>query len=93
MWFTLLALSALAGAACGWMLPGRRAVIWGGAVPWLGVLAWLLYNEYVIPYRGGGASMWPVAQLIAGSVAAVMGALAAAVTRSARVKLPPSTGQ
>jgi hypothetical protein len=93
MWPTLIVLSALAGAACGWLLTGRRAVAWGGAVPWLGMLAWLLYNEYFVPYQGGGASMWPIAQLVAGSVAAVVGALAAAVARSARAKLPSSTGR
>jgi hypothetical protein len=87
MWSTLIVLSALAGVVCGWILPGRRAVAWGGAVPWLGMLAWLLYNEYFVPYPGGGASMWPIAQLVAGSVAAAVGMLAAAVARAARVKL------
>jgi len=87
MWSTLIVLSALAGVVCGWILPGRRTVAWGGAVPWLGVLAWLLYNEYLVPYSGGGASMWPIAQLVAGSVAAAVGMLAAAVARAARVKL------
>ena len=87
MWSTLIALSALAGVVCGWTLAGRRAVAWGGAVPWLGVLAWLLYNEYFVPYPGGGASMWPIAQLVAGSVAAAVGLLAATLARAARVKL------
>jgi hypothetical protein len=90
MWSTLIVLSALAGAACGWILPERRTIAWGGAVPWLGVLAWLLYNEYFVPYRGGGASMWPIAQLVAGTVAAAVGMLATAVTRAARVKLQAS---
>jgi hypothetical protein len=91
MWPTLIVLSALAGVVCGWMLPGRRrAVAWGGAVPWLGMLAWLLYNEYFVPSEGGGASMWPIAQLVAGSVAAAVGMLAAAVARAARVKLRSS---
>jgi hypothetical protein len=89
MWSTLIVLSALAGVVCGWILPGRRTVAWGGAVPWLGVLAWLLYNEYFVPYPGGGASMWP----IAGSVAAAVGMLAAAVARTARVKLQSLAGQ
>ena len=87
MWSMLIVLSALAGVTCGWILRGRRAVAWGGAVPWLGVLAWLLYNEYFVPDPGGGASMWPIAQLVAGTVAAAVGMLAAAVARAARVKL------
>jgi hypothetical protein len=89
MWQTLIVLSALAGVVCGWILSGRRTIALGGAVPWLGVLAWLLYNEYFVPYPGGGASMWPIAQLVAGSVAAGVGMLAAALARAARVKLQP----
>jgi hypothetical protein len=54
------------------------------------VLTWLLYNEYFVPYRGGGTSMWPIAQLVAGTVAAAVGMLATAVTRAARVKLQAS---
>lgn len=87
MWPTLIVLSALAGVVCGWIIPGRRAVAWGGAVPWLGMLALLLYNEYFVPYPGGGASMWPIAQLVAGTVAAAVGMLAAAVARVTRLKL------
>ena len=86
MWLNLLILSALAGILCGWFLPGRLAVMWGGAVPWLGLLAWLLYNEYVMPYRGGGASMWPIAQLVGGTVAAAVGVLTATLARTLRAK-------
>jgi hypothetical protein len=57
------------------------------------MLAWLLYNEYFVPDPGGGASMWPIAQLVAGSVAAAVGMLAAAVARAARVRLRPSARQ
>ena len=89
MWATLIVLSALAGVVCGWFLPERRTVAWGGAVPWLGMLGWLLYNEYFVPYQGGGASMWPIAQLVGGTVAAAVGIAAAAVVRAARVRLRP----
>jgi len=92
-WTILIGLSALLGAACGWIIPGRRTVAWGGAIPWFGVLAWVLYNEYFVPYRGGGASMWPIAQLIAGTVAAAVGMLAAAAARSARVRMQSSARQ
>jgi hypothetical protein len=86
MWLTIIVLSAIAGMVCGWFLPGRRALTWGGAVPWLGLLGWLLYNEYVLPYRGGGASMWPIAQLVGGSVAAIVGILAAMGARMLRAR-------
>ena len=53
-WSTLICLSALAGGICGLIFGGRNAIILGGAVPWTGLLAWLLYNEYFVPYQGGG---------------------------------------
>ncbi|RJG03456.1 hypothetical protein D3878_19185 [Noviherbaspirillum sedimenti] len=73
IWFALIVLSAMAGVACAGILRGRIGLVCSGAVPWVGLLGWLLYNEYFVPYRGGGASMWPVAQLFAGSVAALVG--------------------
>ncbi len=63
------------------LVNGRKAILLGAALPWLGVLAWLLYNEYFVPYQGGGASMWPIALIFAGSIAAAVGASAAGVTR------------
>lgn len=87
VWSALILLSALAGGFCGLILRGRRAIIFGGAVPWLGLLAWLLYNEFFVPYQGGGASMWPIAQLFAGSVAAVVGMISAAAVHWIEAKL------
>ncbi|HEY9861128.1 MAG TPA: hypothetical protein V6D16_16620, partial [Candidatus Obscuribacterales bacterium] len=77
MWLMLISLAALTGGICGWVFQGCKSVIWGGAIPWFGLLAWLLYNEYFVPYQGGGASMWPIAQLFAGSIVAVVGVVAA----------------
>lgn len=93
MWSTLIVLSALAGAACGWMVAGRRAIVLGAAVPWLGMLAWLLYQEYFVPSPGGGASMWPVAQLVGGTAAAAVGMLAAAAARAIRGRLRGAPGR
>ena len=87
MWLTLIFLSAFAGSICGWVFRGYRSVILGGAIPWFGLLAWLLYNEYFVPYQGGGASMWPIAQLFGGSVAAVVGMLAAVAVLGAKTRL------
>ena len=87
MWITLIALSGIVGAVCGFVRPGRRGVRYGGAVPWLGLLLWQLYHEYVAPYSGGGASMWPIAQLVAGTPAAVVGMLTAAGTGAMRRRL------
>ncbi len=73
VWGMLLGLSALAGFWCARHLSGKTGAFWAGAIPWLGLLASLLITEYVIPYQGGGASMWPIAQLFGGTIAAVTG--------------------
>lgn len=39
--------------------------------------ATLLWFEYVQPPTKGGASMWPIAQLVGGTIAAFVGAFAA----------------
>jgi len=76
-WGIIALLSGTVGAMSGALVRGGWAVFLGAALPWLGLLAYLLYNEYVLPYRGGGASMWPVAQLFGGTLAAFTGASAA----------------
>jgi hypothetical protein len=73
-WLILIVGSAAVGLLCAWRLSGRFGLICAGAVPWLGVLGWLLYLDYFVPYQGGGASMWPIALLFAGTVAVVVGA-------------------
>ncbi|MBD1863010.1 hypothetical protein [Trichocoleus sp. FACHB-46] len=87
MWLMLISLAALTGGICGWIFQGNRSVILGGAIPWFGLLAWLLYNEYFVPYQGGGASMWPIAQLFAGSIVAMVGVLAAVAVREVKARL------
>jgi hypothetical protein len=76
-WVTLTLLSAFAGVLAGVLLRGLKGIVAGGVIPWCGMLAWLLYHEYFVPYRGGGASMWPIAQAIGGGVAAFVGAVSA----------------
>lgn len=75
LWLLIVVLSALTGWGCARRFGGRSGLLASAAVPWCGLLAWLLLVEYVLPYRGGGASMWPIAQLFGGTVAAVVGVL------------------
>jgi hypothetical protein len=72
-WIPIIGLSVLAGVVSALLIKSRANIVVGAAVPWLGVLAWLLYNEYYVPYQGGGASMWPIALIFAGSIAALVG--------------------
>lgn len=56
---------------------GRRWLSVAGPVA--GFVLFVLFNEYVLPYRGGGASMWPIAVLLGAPVAlfgAILGAVA-----------------
>jgi hypothetical protein len=76
-WIPIIGLSLLTGVLSALLIKSRLAIIVGAAIPWLGVFAWIMYNEYFVPYQGGGASMWPIALIIAGSVAAGVGGSAA----------------
>jgi VanZ family protein len=85
LWFAIVGGSLAVGLTAARLLNGRRAATWiAGAVAWLLMLAYLLVNEYVLPYRGGGASMWPIAQLFGGSVAAVVAALSCSLAQERR---------
>ena len=76
-WIPILILPAIIGIVCAYLLQPRTAIIVGGAVPFVGFLAVLLWSEYVQPPAGGGASMWPIALLIGGTVVAFVGGFAA----------------
>jgi len=72
-WLLIIIPSALIGIICARFTVTWRGTLLAGAVPWTALLIWLLYNEYFVPYRGGGASMWPIAQLFGGTLAAIIG--------------------
>ena len=83
-WLGLTMLSVAVGVGAAFVAKGKMAIILGAAVPWLGLLGVLLYHEFFVPDQGGGASMWPVAQLVGGTFAAVIGGITAAVVRRLR---------
>jgi hypothetical protein len=83
LWFAIVGGSIAVGLVAARLLNGWRSAAWiAGAVAWLLMLACLLVNEYVLPYRGGGASMWPIAQLFGGTVAAVAAALSCTLAQA-----------
>jgi hypothetical protein len=41
------------------------------------VPAFVLIDEFLLPYRGGGASMWPVALIFGGMYGAIAGGVGA----------------
>ena len=84
VWIAIVVFSALTGFICARKLSGRMGAVAAGAIPWFGMLAALLFSEYVLPYQGGGASMWPIAQLFGGTLAAVVGVVSYAVSSGGR---------
>ena len=60
------------------------------AVPTVALSLWILFTEFLQPYKGGGASMWPIALFFVitfSAVAASGGALlVAAVTKMRKSK-------
>ena len=54
------------------------------AAPVAGFISFVLFNEYALPYRGGGASMWPLAILFGAPVALLGSFLGALGGDSAR---------
>ncbi|MBC3910221.1 MULTISPECIES: hypothetical protein [Undibacterium] len=73
MWLIIISASALMGFAVARFYRGNFPAVLAAFLPWTSLLAWLLFSEYVLPVQSGGASMWPVAQLFGGSVAALTG--------------------
>ena len=80
IWLILIGASALVGVITALLLNKPWAIYVAGAVPWFSLLAALIYTEYFTPYKGGGASMWPIAQLFGGAVAAAIGVTAFTLT-------------
>ena len=82
VWSLLIGGSALIGTITAILCKKSWAIYVAGAIPWFGLLAAILYTEYFTPYQGGGASMWPIAQLFGGTIAAVVGVIAYKVVRN-----------
>ena len=73
IWLSILVPSAIIGIICACFIKGRLGIILAVALPWFGLLGVLLYYDYLVPYHSGGASMWPIAQLFAGTISAGTG--------------------
>jgi hypothetical protein len=74
IWLFIFVGSSVVGALSALFLAGRTAAWVAGGLPWLAFLLWVLYQEYVVSRsQDGGASMWPIAVLWAGSIAAAVG--------------------
>ena len=81
-WGYIMIPSALVGAFSGCLFRDKKSYFVAGALPWFGLFALLLYDIY---WRHSGhaqaASMWPIAQILGGTLAAVTGVVACAFVK------------
>lgn len=73
IWSIILIPSVVWGVFCAYKIKSKYAKFLAGAVPWLALLIALLFSVYYLPYDEVDASMWPIAQLFAGTIMAVVG--------------------
>ncbi len=86
IWLILISASALTGLLVAIFVKKPWAIYLAGGIPWFGLLAAILYTEYLTPYQGGGASMWPIAQLFGGAVAGASGIVTYNIIRNILIK-------
>ena len=65
--------SFIVGCLCAYISNRLWGRIAAAGIPWFGLLAAILYTEYFIPRTNVDASMWPIAQLFGGTLAAAVG--------------------
>lgn len=73
IWSIILLPSVAWGLFCAYKIKSKHAKFIAGAVPWITLLIALLFSVYYLPYEEVDASMWPIAQLFAGTIMAVVG--------------------
>jgi len=76
-WMILVFVSLALGAAIG-IKHRSNPIMWGAAIPWFGLLTWLIIDQYWLQKNASG--MWILAQLFGGTVVAILGALSAWIT-------------
>jgi hypothetical protein len=65
--------SALISGLIAQLIFGR--VVVSIVIPIIGYIAWSVFNEFFVPYQGGGASFWPLDMVFACPVAGAGSAL------------------
>jgi hypothetical protein len=89
-WLILGLLSVAIGVLVAKVVKNPLAVLIAAAIAWCGLLGWLLYYEYFVPYQGGGASMWPIGQMFGGTFVAIVAGSTAAIVVAMTPKRKPA---
>jgi hypothetical protein len=74
-WLVLVLLSAITGVFSGLLIRGSTAVLVGAVLPFLGLVAWVVYAEYFVK----SSALWVLSIFFGGPVAASVGFAAAAI--------------
>ena len=88
-WGFIMIPSALVGALSGLFIGRKKSdivasYVFAGALPWLGLLAVLIYESHAQAGKGGGHPMLLIVQLTAGTLAAVTGLLSCGLVNALR---------
>ena len=89
VWLLFALMSALMGFGVAKLIKNPLAVLVAAGIAWFSLLGWLLYYEYFVPYQGGGASMWQIAQMFGGTFLAIVAGGTAAVVVALTPKRRP----
>lgn len=81
-WVILVMLSVTSGIVLARTLKHQYAVVLAAAIPWFGLMSFLVYKEYTIQFKAEGLSMWLFTQAFVGAAAALFGVLAFVATRT-----------
>jgi len=57
-----------------------RSVVVTGVLGFSGYVVWSVYNEFFVPYAGGGASFWPIDLFFGGPCSGIGAAVGGYVT-------------
>ena len=60
--------------------PFTKSVVITGVLGFSGYVVWSVYNEFFVPYAGGGASFWPIDIFFAGPYSGIGAAVGGYVT-------------
>jgi hypothetical protein len=74
-WLVLVLLSAITGVFSGLLIRGSTAVLVGALLPFLGLVAWVVYAEYFVK----SSALWILSIFFGGPLAAFVGFATASI--------------
>ena len=82
VWIALIGGSTIIGLLSAMLIKKNWSIYVAGAVPWCVLLTALIYTEYFSDWNKGGLGTWLLAQFLGGTIAAAIGVVSCALTRT-----------